>query len=501
VTRTSTTTNNPSSAQSPPAAAGRPAHSGVIAPACIAAALLAMVALILAAFRFADHDMFHQMALAKAAIELGHVPRDDLFAFTPTLSPVVHHEWGMGFILHGLWQLAGLHAVAALRIMLVAAILALTTLTARRRGASWGIIAATMPLGLLFLSAGISPVRAQLFTLVFLAAQLLFMDLDRRGIKWWVPLWLLLLIPWLNIHGGFVVGPAILALHWLEQVARTRKPQWHLIAAGLAAVPLMLINPYGTDFVRYLFSAVTMPRGLISEWAPLWTPGLRLELAAASFSALITLYAALRKGWRTLPGLPVLLAALVESFMHQRHLSILAVVWVAYVPGMLAGTPLDGLLARLWERRRALIAAGAFAATGACLFALPAPPWRVELATRDADAAAAVLPVHAADYLERTRFTGNVLTPFNGSAYLSWRLWPDVKVSLDSRYEAAYSAEVVQDHMRFYAADGDWPDTLEKYNPDLVLTTTGSAIGELLTQHRWTTVHKDEAYVLLAPPD
>jgi hypothetical protein len=464
----------------------------------IALGLLCVLSAILAAVRFADHDMFHEMALARAYFETGRFPFDDLFAFTPTVSPCVHHEWGTGFIFHAVWQMGGLPAIMALRLLLLSLVLGLAAITARQRGASWLLIAIMSPIGFIFLATALSPVRAQLFTLVFLAIQLLMMDADRAGKRWWVLAWLPMHVLWLNLHGGFVVGPAILGLHWLERVVRTRKPQWHLVAAGALSIPAMLINPWGHDYVRYLWEAITMPRPLISEWAPTWTAP--LEMVVTSFAALVILYSVLRRGVRQLPNLIVVIAVVVEALLHLRHLSLLGVVWLAYVPGFLAETPLHALVARIWDKRPWLPAAVFTVAGAASVLVTPAPPWRMELGTGEQKGAPMPLPVHAAEYLEQIGFEGSVLTPFNGTAYLSWRMWPRVKVSLDSRYEVAYPDHVVDDIRSFYGAKESWRGTLERYQPDAVLVPATSKVPPLLQGAGWRQVHTDAGFSLFFPP-
>jgi len=464
----------------------------------IALGLLCVLSAILASVRFADHDMFHEMALARAYFETGQFPFDDVFAYTPTVSPCVHHEWATGFILHGVWELGGLPGIMALRLMLLGLVLGLTAIAARARGACWLLIAIMAPIGFIFLAAGLSPVRAQLFTMVFLAIQLLMMDADRAGKKWWVLAWLPMHVLWLNLHGGFVIGPAILGLHWIERVVRTRKPQWHLIAAGALSIPAMLINPWGYEYVRYLWEAITMPRPMISEWAPTWTSP--LEMLIISFAALVILYAILRKGVRQLPNLIVVLVVLVEAVLHLRHHSLLGVVWFAYVPGFLTGTPLQALVERIWEKR-AWVPAAVFAASGAAgLLVAPAPPWQMELGTGEQKGAPMPLPVHAVEYLTSSGFSGNLLTPFNGAAYVSWKMWPNVKVSLDSRYEVAYPEHVVKDIRSFYGAEETWRETLARYQPDAVLVPATSKIAPNLEQSGWQLAHKDAGFSVYLPP-
>ena len=86
------------------------------------AALGLLFAATIAVGAFPDPDMFHEMALIRQAIELGHLPLEDDFAYTPTRSPVVHHEWGTGAVLYCLTQLAGPAGILTLKYVIAAAI-------------------------------------------------------------------------------------------------------------------------------------------------------------------------------------------------------------------------------------------------------------------------------------------------------------------------------------------------------------------------------------------
>jgi len=45
-----------------------------------------------------DLDIFHQMALIREGMVLGHIPTADTFSYGPTLPNVIHHEWGAGAV-------------------------------------------------------------------------------------------------------------------------------------------------------------------------------------------------------------------------------------------------------------------------------------------------------------------------------------------------------------------------------------------------------------------
>src|SRR5262249_29611184 len=107
------------------------------------AALLALAGLLLliaGAATYVDPDVWHLMALARAAIALGHMPVEDLFAYPPTVRPVVQHEWGSGVVLYGLATHGGVGAFQIARLALLVFSAVVCTRVAVRRGATLGAL-------------------------------------------------------------------------------------------------------------------------------------------------------------------------------------------------------------------------------------------------------------------------------------------------------------------------------------------------------------------------
>ena len=68
--------------------------------AILAASLLIAFLAYIARLSDVTHDAFHEMALVRVFAETGKFPIGDVFAFTPTVHPAVHHEWGTGLVLY-----------------------------------------------------------------------------------------------------------------------------------------------------------------------------------------------------------------------------------------------------------------------------------------------------------------------------------------------------------------------------------------------------------------
>src|SRR5262249_26246919 len=153
----------------------------------------------------------------------------------------------------------------------------------------------------------------------------------------------------------FVVGLGVLGLHWLEQVLRYRTPQWHLPLTGLAMAGLIVVNPYGTSYYPYLWHALTLPRPLITEWAPLWQdldPG---RLLPYGLSLVLLIYPLILVGPRRLPGAAIVLVCAILAAQHTRFLALYAMAWWCYLPGFLQQTASAAWLDAFWERRRRFV--------------------------------------------------------------------------------------------------------------------------------------------------
>ena len=467
------------------------------------AALLSVLLAFLTLGRFADPDMFHELALFRVALALGHVPTEDLFSYTPTVRPLVHHELLMGAILQGTLAAAGGSGLVALRYLLVTGVFALLLATALRRGAQWPTLVLAAPVGLFLLSLGCGTVRAQLFTLLLTALLLYLLDRDREGgPRGWVFAWLPVHVFWVNVHAGFVVGLGLFGLHLVEETLRRRRAPRHLVAGLGLMVPATLLNPYGFEYVRYLARGLFHPRPVVSEWEPVWTNGLFGLLFAAT--VLVLAYALWRVGPRRISGLLIVLVTGWMAFRHIRHLSLWALVWFAYVLPARPPTPLGESLRRRFYQRPSLTAVIVGLPAALCLvFALSTQPWRLffPVAPPDLRDSVFLYPVGAVAYLQEQRFRGNVMTPFESGAYVSWRLYPDVKVSMDGRYEVAYQPGVVEEQILFYEAAPGWQALLTRYPTDLVLVPRYKPVVKSMpTVPGWTLVYLDQTHAIYARP-
>ncbi len=466
-------------------------HTNVLTVALLLAALSVFLAYV-TRLNCVTHDLYHAMALARYTLETGSFPQNDVFAFTPTMQPTVHHEWGFGLIAYlttgNSW---GAALLMSLKFLLIATMFLCAYRVCRQRGGDPAFFALGVVLILPFFWVGFATIRAQLFTLTAISIQLVMMEADWRGKRGWVAVWLLLLGIWLNVHAGFVIGAGLMAFHGLERILslwcqyRSLKGvwrgTWHLLVAAPFAVGLLFANPYGTEYVTYLLHGLTMPRPLIAEWAPLWETyePLQTMLAFAVSVALIG-YSIKNRQWSRLRGVVFLVLCALMAVKHIRHGSIYGLIWLAYVPAWLSCTPLADRLRNLLTRKQELLPQFSVGIMAICLgFALWHPFWKAYLPVTAANERGNY-PLGAVEYLQRNNFTGKLITDFDAGAYVTWELFPHVLVSLDGRYEAAFQPGVLEEHLELLDAKPKWGKWLDHWKADGILVPSGSKLGKVL---------------------
>ncbi|MFZ3342394.1 MAG: hypothetical protein WA213_16040, partial [Terriglobales bacterium] len=458
------------------------------------------------AFNFVDIDIWHQMNLIRASIAAGHLLTDDPFAYTTTIHPMIDHEWGAGVLAFFLSKWMGGAGILLLKFGSALATLLLTMRLAERRGASVAVVEFAAPLSIGMLYFGfLSAVRAQAYSFLFTAALLWALEAARGGHprkeQRWLWAFLAVFPIWVNLHGGFVVGLGLVFLYCVEQVLLGKPARSAVIVLCGMALEVFL-NPYGAHYFSYLFRALPMARPRIPEWSPLWTLGWFPTLLFALALGMVICALAKLKTWPA-PGMLLLAATSVGALLHRKMLPFFAITWLCYVPAYFQDTGTGQWLQEFArKRRRFFLFAWTVLIACSLVSAIRLKFWRLEVPQAGVPQIAGDLsyPIGAVDYLAAQRFHGNIMVPFRPGAYVSWKQYPNVKVSIDSRYEVAYPDEWVERVFRFYEAREGWRETLNAYPTDLVLAPKSAPVLRLLHELSWKPVYVDAQFELVARP-
>ncbi|MBY0523634.1 MAG: hypothetical protein K2R98_09545 [Gemmataceae bacterium] len=432
-------------------------------------------------------DFWHHLAQGRVDVQQGRVITEDQFACTvPPDRHLVNPNWGSQVVYYGLYALGGLDLVFLVNALVLASAMALLVHHCRRRSES-ARLAAALGLFAFFGLWQFMTVRPQSFA--FLLFLLLYTILERSSER----RWLLALAPpvlavWVNLHGSFPMGCALIGLYLLDAAWESwqsgRFDIWRnprvvalalcLLGSGLA----LLVNPHGWQIYQYVTSTTTASRARrIQEWLPPGLDGIYGPVFAASI--LLMLFSLALSPRRPTRRELILLAVFLPPALGAVRMA----PWWFFVSLPIVAAQLAVALPRSWlhedDATQSALVNGMGLGVLLTLAVASVPgvggaySLRELLPKRDLDTAKLSV---LADELRRAQPEGGcIYSNFEWGEYLSWALAPDgFKIFMDGRMDV-YSPEVWNEYLAVTYGSTNWQEILDRRGVTcLVLNTEHS---------------------------
>ena len=417
-----------------------------------------------------DPDLWHRLAVGEMLLKTGQFPSGDTFSYLADYQQIADHEWGSAIVIYALYHGIGPGAIVAMKLITLTITMALIVWAGlwQRRPSVLAVAFYALVL-LALLPSFQSTIRCMVFTHIFFALWLYWFQAERHGRPISTLFYVLTMMVWANLHGGFVIGLAWLLGVCLVQACYQRP--WHkwLARFGLCSLAT-LVNPFGWHLWVSTGRALISPRRGFGEWGAVsWGthfdsyPGYKLLLLGSIVALAILIH---RRGWKRLdhPIIILMGGAVALSLFSARHTSLFAVVTGGLFLGLFPPSPLlrniDNPVNRLGYM--ALCTVLLIIPLFSAIIVLPGAGLQLEYPH-------IACPVAAVDYLQRQKVRGNLLVPFNYGSYALWQLRGQMRVSMDGRYDLVYRPETFQRVEDFFAAKGDWPSLLTTPAPEAIL--------------------------------
>ncbi len=453
----------------------------------IAIALPALVALLVP---LPAVDLAYQVRAGNEIMATGALPGVDTWTFTVYGTPWVDQQWLAQVKLAAGYAIGGWELLAVVRALLVGLLTGLVMATGRARGSS-PRTSAILALVAFALAAPALALRPQLYGIVFFAF-LLWLIAARD--RWPRLLWLapFVIVVWANMHGSFVLGPAILGYVWLSDVAagRPARESFAILVAGTLAT---LVNPYLAGAWTYALNIGVNPviAGQVSEWqrtSPLEMPGILFYP-----SVVVTLLLA----WRGRQALRwpdwVLLAAVVGMGAW----AVRGVAWWGPVLAFILAAALapshrperENASAR---RPMASVINGVIALALGGLLVVALPWWRPSDPLTGRAGLLSYAPSGLAIVLRQAALPGaRVVVPQTWGSWFEWAV-PDVQYFVDSRFEL-YPAEVWADEAAIASGGDAAADALARRQAEILVMP----ISASNPPPGWVELYRNDEGVLL----
>jgi len=461
----------------------------------------------------ADPDLWGHVKFGGDIWREGRIILPDPYSYVTGDQLWFNHEWlaeVIFYVAFALGQAPGLIAFkTAVSLVIVGAVYRHLCARGLDAGRAGGIVLLMTPM----LVQSLGSVRPQLFTLLLFTALLLVLRAVEGGRARW--LWAVpaIFAAWVNLHGGFLLGMAVLLLWSAVHVgtlawerglgaALRSAPARAVAATAVLSALAALVNPYGWRLLAFLARPETFVRPEITEWQPLPIMG----LYGGMYLALVLL-TAVGLTWTRRPRhaalivVSVCMALLPLTAARHGALTALALTILAGEHIGDAWRRLRGASAPRSDRgrwRRRLWGAGIAVLLATVLVREATGHFRCVVV----DPGVIGFPVRAVALLKDSGVEGNLAIFFDWGEYAIWHLSPRIKVSVDGRRETVYSPSVYGRSTNFWLGLHDWSALLGTANTELALVSKQFPSFNLMKLvPGWASVHEDSVSGIFARID
>ena len=455
-----------------------------------------------------DADIWFHLNTGEYIVQHGFVPRTEFSSFTHFGLPFVAHGWLSGLLFYFLNKYFGLYALT----FVTALIAAVAFWIIFRHSRSHPLIAGLVTLLAVWAAVPALGVRPRVFTLLLASIFLVVLQKYARSGAG-KAVWLLppLMVLWVNLHGGFLLGFALIGLTMAgvpldAWFARERfGTYWPrvrtLLLVLLACLVLGLINPYGLTMYTFPLRVLSSPvfQENVADWS---SPDFHLpQLRPLLLLILLTVVVMAASPKRPRPSdLLLFVFSLYSTLKTNRQMVLLALVAAPllseHLHYLLTSTSFGAMFDRApsaggTTRSRVI----------AVLLVLPLAAFSLRLRstvygpiTQDT----LNVPVNAVQYMKDNQVPGNTFTDPNvWGAFVSWSTHANL-IYIDGR--DVYREDFVQEYARIIHGTIDWREPFHRYGVELVLIRPGTVLARELTEAAWPKLYEDKMAVLLKNP-
>jgi hypothetical protein len=461
------------------------------------------------------------------------ITRADSFSSSKSGQPWYAWEWLYDVAIAKTHDTLGLNGVVLFTALVIAATFALLFRLTLARG---GSLLVTIISVILAVCSSAIHLFARPHVLSWLFTVIWFQIVDSSEATpegnrrlWYLPV---LMFLWVNLHGGFLLGVAILGLYLLAGLLRllgTGAPggaaassdpkQWLKKLAGVTGLTLLatMVNPYGYKLHVHVYDYLSN-RFLMNHIDEFRSPdfhGVAQQCFAALLLITIVALASARNKIRASHLLVVIFAA-YSGLYASRNLPTSSLLLTLIVAPVLSQTMADAntnealtaWLRRIFSRLQSFsVRMGAMEQScrghlwpvAAAVLLLAVCTQHGRLGSRqlmDAHFDAKRFPVEAADYVIDSSLREPIFAPDYWGGYLIYRFYPEMKVVVDDRHDF-YGEQFLKNYLNIVHVEPGWETSLDQLQTTWVLAPAGSSLANILKESsHWKVTHEDKTAVM-----
>lgn len=448
-----------------------------------------------------DLDLWARLIAGKAFIQTGHVLKQDFLSYTPT-HQWIDHEWGSSVIFYLTQKLFSCKGLLFLQVMLTCLIYFFMIKVIELRG-----VKTTSAYNFLFYYFAFmafttinNPIRCHMFSFLFFTVFIYLFERARKGISNDKELLIcvpLIMLFWCNLHGGCVAGIGLILLYIIGEFLN-KKPIKNYIYALILSLAVIPINPWGLEYLKFLYQANTMNRLMISEWAGIfdynyldWPKFKIFALVLLLTEAIVIIKKIIAKQFDF--DKTKILIVIVTLFLAVKHIKLIPFGVISMTCFLYDDfyTVFNTLTKNFFNKIANIKDSMIYLII--IIFVLstikqngfgPYLTW-------------SRYPVKAIEFIKINEIKGNLLQKFELGSYIAYKLYPQNKIYMDGRFEEVYDLQLLIDLSYFQSAAKDWESFFNSYPTDVLLIDKDMPVYKALKKNpRWKEIFNDNYFIV-----
>ncbi len=432
-----------------------------------------------------DMDYWARLLQGNAFFELGHILKADIFSYTPTHN-WLDHEWGSSIIFSFIQNNFGYSCILFFKSIIVFLIFFFIYKTIKLSIENnnklfdfiyFIIIVFSIP------TITHSWLRCHIFTFLFFVISLFILEKVRLTQKYKLLCLLpVLMLFWVNIHGGCVSLLGLLFIYSIGEALNKKEYKCYLFTL-LVSFLVMFINPYGIDYVKFIFMASTMTRPFVTEWiSPFMHPDkmFLIEFKLLYLINLAILLFSLKNFKKDYTKYILLIICAYLSFRYVKNTPFFIIVSVIFLY-----KELSALIVLIVKKLRINLNYK-YIYILLCFFVICFSGyniWKNIFYVVYPDLS--LQPVSVVRFIKVNNLKGNILAPFDMGSYIAYKLYPDNLIYMDGRYEEVYYNETKELLDNFYNLQNNWDEILNKeYKHDYIIVPKDALLNDYLEKRK-----------------
>ena len=453
----------------------------------------------------ADADVGLHIRVGEYIMDNFAVPTHDIFTHTIPTPVWTAHEWLSEGIFAVLYKPFGLTGVVLFMTSVIAAIYAVLFKFLRSSGVS--IIVAFLTV---LLAAGASAIhwiaRPHIFSLMLVLVWYIILDAYQYKNKNYLYLLPFLMLLWVNLHGGYIIGFVLLIIYITgnflkarftkqdREVASSRVKK--LILFFLLCLVAALLNPQGYKILLFPFNLTTNTfiTNYITEWL---SPNFH-GFSIYEYMLLVTILVL----GSSIKRLNVIELMLVLIFTHLSLFAARYIPLYAVIISPIIGKQVD----RIIEEVKGKGHLKEFTSTSDNMAAVDSNTkwylWSVLAMVVvifmgftgkiNYDFDKKIMPVDAVQFLKNEKIEARVFDSYVFGSYIIYAAWPQIEAFIDGRADM-YSKQQTEEYLKVVGGQRGWQDVLKKYDITWIIYNNESVFSNvLLERDDWQLIYSDK---------